>query len=183
MTRTQLRITRNISGHDLELLYFKEKDPKIKERLLMVIHIKEGHTTREVSKIVKRSFKTVAIWINRFNKDGLEGLKNKPKPGKPPKMNKEQFKRLEKDLEKSPAEFGYNQVFWNTRLIKIHILQHYITSYTDRHVQRLLHKFGYSLQKPRPRHTRRNDKEMEEFKENLKKTSRVWARMDSSDNR
>ena len=149
MTRTQLQITQNISGRDLKLLYSKEKDPKVKERLLMVIHAKEGRTSREIANILKKSFKSVTIWINRFNKKGLEGLKNRSKSGKPPKMNKEQFQSLEKDIEKSPRDFGYNQDFWTTKLLRIHILQHYITSYTDRHMQRLFHKFGYSLIKSR----------------------------------
>ena len=182
MTRTQLMITQNISGRDLEFFYKKEKDPKVRERLLMVINTKEGHTTREVAKMLRKSFKTIAIWINRFNKKGIEGLKNRKRPGKPPKMSKEQFENLEKDLEKKPIEFGYNQPFWDPKMLGIHIRQHYITNYTTRHVQRLFHKFGYSLQKPRPKHTRRNEKEMEEFTDTLKKTTRIWVRMDSSSN-
>ena len=183
MTRTQLEITQNISGHDLEILYSKEKDPKIKERLLMIIHAKEGRTSREIGNITKKSFKIVTIWINRFNKEGIGGLKNKPKSGKPPKMNKEQFKKLKEDIEKSPKKFGYKQSFWNTKLIRIHILQHYITNYTDRHVQRLMHKFGYSLIKPRSRHFKRDPSQKEEFTQALKKTRKTWARMDFSNRR
>ena len=183
MTRTQLQITQNISGRDLKLLYSKEKDPKVKERLLMIIHTKESRTSREIGNALKKSFKTVTIWINRFNEEGIESLKNKPKSGKPPRMEKEQFKTLESDLGKSPKEFGYKQTFWNTKLIRIHILQHYITSYSDRHVQRLMHNFGYSLIKPRPRHFKRDPSQKEEFADNLKKTSRAWVRMDSGNRR
>lgn len=183
MVNIKLEITQNISGRDLEILYKKEKDPKVRERLLMIIHTKEGHTTREVAKIVKKSYVSISKWISRFNKEGLEGLKNRLKPGKPPKMSKEQFQSLKKDIEKSPIDFGYKQPFWDTKLLNMHIRQHYIKNYTRRHVQRLFHRFGYSLQKPRPRHTRRNEKEMEEFTDALKKTPRVWVRVDSGNDR
>ena len=183
MVNIKLEITCDISGCDLEVLYKKEKDSRVKERLLMIIHTKEGRTTREVSKIVRKSYVSVSKWISRFNKYGIEGLKNRKKSGKPPKMNEEQFKKLEGDLGKSPIEFGYKQPFWDPKLLRIHIRQHYITDYTKRHTQRLFHKFGYSLISPRPRHTRRNDEEMEEFTEALKKTSRVWTRMDNGNNR
>ena len=126
---------------------------------------------------------SVAYWINRFNKEGIEGLRDRKRSGKPPKMNKEQFKRLEEDIEKSPKEFGYKQNFWNTKLIRIHILQHYITGYTNRHVQRLMHKFGYSLIKPRPKHFKRDPSQKEEFAQALKKTRRAWTRMDSGNRR
>lgn len=183
MVNIKLEITQNISGRDLEILYKKEKDPRVKERLLMIIHTKEGHTTREVAKIVRKSYVSVSKWINRFNKEGVEGLRDKKRPGKPPKMKKEQFKRLEEDLEKLPNAFGYNQPFWTTKLVRIHIRQHYITNYTYRHIQRLFHKFGYSLKKPRPVHAGKNDSEVKEFKDTLKKTPRVWSRMDPSNDR
>jgi transposase len=182
MVNIKLEIDQDISGRDLELLYSKEKDPKVKERLLMLIHTKEGKTTREVAKVIKKSHVSVAHWINRFNEEGIEGLKDRKRSGKPPKMNRNQFESLKEDLNKSPREFGYKRDFWTTKLVKIHILQHYITSYTNRHVQRLLHKFGYSLIKPRPRHTKRDVSKKEEFTETLKKTRRVWTRMDSSNN-
>jgi len=182
MTRIQLEITQNIPGHELESLYRKEKNPKVKERLLMILHAKEGRTSREIGNIIKKSFKTVTIWINRFNKEGIDGLKNKSKSGKPPKMNKGQFRKLKEYLEKSPKEFGYKQSFWTTKLVRIYILHHYITSYTDRHVQRLMHKFGYSLIKPRPRHIKRNTSKKDEFTETLKKTRKAWRRMDSGNN-
>ncbi len=180
MVNIKLEITQNISGRDLEILYKKEKDPKVKERLLMVIHTKEGRTTREVSKIARKSYVSISKWINRFNKKGIDGLKDIPKSGKPPKMNDEQFQNLKMDLKVSPAKYGYKEPFWTPKLLKIHIRQHYIVGYTERHVQRLFHKFGYVLIKPRPMHHRRDPSQKSEFSEALKKTTRVWTRVDSN---
>jgi len=178
MVNKKLEVTWEISGRDLEILYKNEKNPKVKERLLMIIHTKEGRTTREVSKIVKKSYVMISHWINRFNKEGPYGLKDKPRPGKPLKLEKKEFTELKQDIKKSPKELGYKQEFWTTRLLRMHILRKYTTSYTERHTQRLFHKFGYSLIKPRPRHTKRDPSQKEEFADTLKKTPRIWVRLE-----
>jgi len=182
MVNKKLEVTLEISGRDLEILYKNEKDPKVKERLLMIIHTKEGRTTREVSKIVKKSYVMISHWINRFNREGPDGLKDRPRSGKPSKLEKEEFMELQEDIKKSPKELGYKQQFWTTRLLRMHILRKYTTSYTERHAQRLFHKFGYSLIKPRPRHIKRDPDKKEDFAEALKKTPGVWVRVESADN-
>lgn len=169
MVNTRLEITQNISGRDLEIFYKKEKDPKVKERLLMIIHAKEGWVTREVAKAVKMSYGIVAYWIHRFNKEGIDGLKNKPKSGRPAKLEKDGFKALWNDIRKPPAEHGYNQQFWSTKLLRIHIREKYGKEYTQRHVQRLFHRLGFSLIKPRPRHIKADKAEEIEFKQSFKK--------------
>jgi len=169
MVNTKLEITQDISGRDLEFFYKKEKDPKVKERLLMIIHAKEGWSIRDVAKRVKRSFKIVAIWMHRFNKEGINGLRNKPKSGRPTKLEKDVFKTLWSDIRKTPIEYGYNQQFWSTKLLRIHIKEKYGKEYTQRHTQRIFHKLGFSLIKPSPRHIKANKAEEIAFKQNFKK--------------
>lgn len=183
MVNVKLQITQNISGRDLKLLYSKEKNPKVKERLLMVMHAEEGFTTREVAERTKRCFKTVAIWINRFNKRGIEGLRDKLKSGRPTKMAKDEFKALWNDIRKNPVEHGYKQQFWSTKLLRIHIKERCGKDYSNRHVQRLFHKLGFSLIKPRPRHIKANKTEEIAFKQGFKKTRRVWRRLDIDNRR
>lgn len=169
MVNRKLEITQNISGRDLEFFYKKEKNPHVKERLLMIIHIKEGWVSREVARIVKKSHVAVAYWVNRFNEEGIEGLKDKPRSGRPTKIAKNEFKLLWNDIRRQPKEFDYKQQFWSTKLLRIHIREKYGKSYSDRHVQRIFHKLGFSLIKPRPRHIKASKKEEIEFKEGFKK--------------
>ena len=169
MVNIKLEITQDISGRDLEFFYKKEKDPKVKERLLMIIHIKEGWVSREVAKIIRKSHVAVAYWVNRFNKEGIEGLKNRPKSGRPTKIAKDKIELLWNDIRRQPKEFGYKQQFWSTKLLKIHIREKYGKSYSDRHVQRIFHKLGFSLIKPRQRHIKANKAEEIAFKQSFKK--------------
>lgn len=175
MVNLRLEITQKVSLRDLETFYRKEKHSRIKERALILIHSKEGKTTREVARTVKKSPTTVSLWIRRFNEEGFGGIKNKPKAGRPTKAAKDSFEAIREDLAKSPESFGYNQQFWSTKLLRTHIREHYKAEYTDRHIIRLLHVFGYSLIKPRPNDYRKSPAKKQDFKEAFKKRA-YWIK-------
>jgi putative transposase len=169
MVNIKLEVTQNVSLSELSAFYRKEKQGRIKERALILLHSKEDKTTREIARILKKSPTTVSLWIRRFNKEGFDGLRNKPKEGRPTKVVKDNFESIREDLAKSPEHFGYDQQFWSTKLLKTHIKEHYQTEYTYRHLIRLFHEFGYSLIKPRPNDYRKSPAKKQDFKESFKK--------------
>jgi len=170
MVNIKLEITREVSPSVLSDFYRKEKQGKLKERYLILLHSKEGLNTREIAGILKKSPTTVSLWIRRFNEEGFEGILNKPKSGRPSKTSKRSFEAIKEDLAKSPQHFGYTQQFWTTKLLKAHIKKRYKTEYTNRHILRIFHGFGYTLIKPRPSDYRKSPAKKQEFKDNLKKT-------------
>ena len=175
MVNIKLEITQKVSLRELETFYRKEKQARIKERSLILIHSKEGKTTREIAMIVKKSPTSVSLWIRRFNKEGFAGLNNKPKAGRPTKAARGSFDSIKEDLDKSPEIFGYTQQFWSTKLLKKHIKEHYKTEYTDRHIIRVFHNSGYSRIKPRPEDYRKDPAKKQVFKEDFKKRA-YWVK-------
>jgi transposase len=71
-----------MSGMDRQALlnlYKREKKPKVKERILMVIfHKFDGESANRTGKKLGHSHATVLKWRRRFEEEGLEGLKDKP---------------------------------------------------------------------------------------------------------
>ncbi|MER5192167.1 MAG: helix-turn-helix domain-containing protein, partial [Candidatus Nitrosocosmicus sp.] len=56
-------------------LYKKENDPKVKERLLLVIRVREDRQVPfRVVKQLNRSNPWASDWLKRYDKEGLEGL-------------------------------------------------------------------------------------------------------------
>jgi len=45
------------------------------------------------------SFKQICNLVHRFEEDGINGLKNKPNPDKPPRLNKKQKNELKLSLK------------------------------------------------------------------------------------
>ena len=150
----------------LKISYKKENDGKIKERILMLIHSYEGKSSREVGKILQCDQKLVLYWKNRYEKKGLEGLKTKPRSGKPPLLSLRQGNKIKKKIaEDNPANP------WTTKKVCDLIKKETGIQYTQRHVQRILHKWDFSLLVPRPTFWQKaSGDEIKNFwKKNLKK--------------
>jgi len=57
----------------------------------------EGYRIPQLSEIFKVKKDTIRSWFDRWESEGIAGLKDKPKPGRPPKLstsNKELVKRV-----------------------------------------------------------------------------------------
>src|SRR3989344_8486553 len=88
---------------EVELLkksYKKEKDAKVRERMLMMIHISQKDTLRSVAEKLHCDHKLVLYWKRRYEKEGLEGLKTKPKSGKPRIISRRQEANLKRIFSK-----------------------------------------------------------------------------------
>ncbi len=65
-------------------LYKKENDSKVKERLLLVIKVQEDKQIPfRVVKEMHRSNPWASDWLKRYDKEGIDGLKDRTKSGRP----------------------------------------------------------------------------------------------------
>jgi transposase len=129
----------------LKKTYKKEKDGKIKERILMLIHSYEGKTSREVGQVVKRDQKLILYWKKRYEQEGFEGLKTRERSGKPTLLSRRQEEKIKKKIsEENPANP------WTTKKVCDLIKKETGIQYTQRHVQRKLRKWNFNLLIPRP---------------------------------
>src|SRR3989344_1681302 len=127
----------------LKKTYKKEKEAKTKERSLMLIHSYEGKSSRDVGKILQCDQKLVLYWKNRYEKEGLEGLKTKPRSGKPTLISRRQEAKIKNKVAKeNPANP------WTTKKVCELIKKETGVKYTQRHVQRILRKWDFSLLVP-----------------------------------
>ncbi|ACP49130.1 hypothetical protein YN1551_2108 [Sulfolobus islandicus Y.N.15.51] len=75
---------------DLVQAYEEEKDARIKERILAVkLHLVDGKSEKEVSKMLNKGYSTIKLWVGKYKKEGLDGLRDKPRSGRPRKAEKE----------------------------------------------------------------------------------------------
>src|SRR6266481_2607145 len=76
------------------------------KRARIVLLAAAGHSTRSIAKEVGVQPRIVSLWRHRYADHGLEGLQDKPRPGKQPIYTKATDKRILKLLDKSPPA-GY----------------------------------------------------------------------------
>lgn len=118
----------------------KEKNSKVRDRLRMIILLKEGYKQKEVAKIMRTTERTVYTWKNRYEEEGIKGLKTREKPGRKRKLSDEDMERLKKLLKQKE--------YWTTRGVRNLIKIEFGIEYTLRHVARILRKLGMKYQKP-----------------------------------
>ncbi len=109
-----------------------------------------GFNSYEVAQMLGHSPRTVQYWIRRFEESGFAGLEDQPREGRPGAINDELYKQIGQDLRCSPREFGHPQNLWDGRLLSHHLAKTYKVKIGVRQCQRLFHKLGFRLRKPRP---------------------------------
>lgn len=140
-------------------IYKRELNAKIKERLLLVIRvIVDGELPAHVVKEIHRSKPWGSYWLERYNKEGIEGLRDKPRSGRIPQISLVVSTRISKTLRES--RHG-----WTTRQANDLIVNESGIHYHYTHVYRLLHKWGFKQKVPRKVHVNTaSNEEKEEFK-------------------
>src|SRR5216684_967331 len=103
-------------------------------RARIVLLAAAGHSTRSIAKEVGVQPRIVSLWRHRYADHGLEGLQDKPRPGKQPIYTKTIDKRILKLLDK-PAPEGFARwsgaSFTSLKQLQEHI-DAYVNAYNDR---------------------------------------------------
>ncbi len=133
-------------------------------RLHAILDVCRGLGCREVGERVGRSARCVELWVNRFNKLGLGGLKYEPRPGRTPRLDDELLGEVAQDLRTTPRAFGYSQNLWDGKLLSYHLEKRYNVHLGVRQCQRLFHRLGFRLRAPRPVSDKMNPEWVEAFK-------------------
>lgn len=117
-------------------------------RLQIVYQVALGHSSRELASLNNVSFKQVTNWVHRFEKEGIEGLKNKKGRGRKALLNDKKLERIKSLLmNESPENYGYKAKRWTGPLLKNWIEQEYNISYEKAQIYNLLSKLGFSFRK------------------------------------
>jgi transposase len=142
----------------------RTNDSRYDHRLHGVLLVAKGRDCYEVADILGHSPTTIENWVNAYNDEGLDGLYDESRSGRPSRLSDQIIEELNSDLRKNPRVFGYAQNLWDGKLLSFHLAKHYNTMIGVRQAQRLFHKFGFRQRKPRPVISRSDPDSQEAFK-------------------
>lgn len=143
------------------------KSAELKERELIIKLWSEGKKQESIASILGCSQPKVSFWIRRYKAQGV--LENKPRSGRPTKLTKKKLSSLKKIIVDKFVKANVKHSGVTSKVIKEIIEKETGKIYTLRHVQRLLHKMGFSLITPRTKHIRHDEKSVENFRSEFKK--------------
>ncbi len=149
----------------LDKIYINERDIDVKERILLVRRvIADKQHIESIAQELHKSRAWAYKWYKRYSDKGLEGLKDKPRSGKPPLVKHDLMIKIRNELEDSNTGWDYKQV--------IDIIQKRTgIKYHEVHIYRLLHKWGFIQKAPQKRFVRTASKEEKmKFKKGYKRS-------------
>lgn len=94
---------------------------------------------------------SVNRWLQWFEAEGTEGLRARERPGGEARLSDTQRQALVALVEAGPMAAGYQSGIWTGPMIGELIRRRFGVSYHNHHIPRLLHKLGFSVQRPRKR--------------------------------
>ncbi len=138
-----------------EKIYRYEQDVKAKERMLLVLNVVyQGKVTAHVAKDLHRSKAWAFEWLKRYGKEGIEGLKNRQKSGRPFELSEQITCQIKKELKES--SYG-----WTTKQVEELIIKKSGVKYHYVHIYCILRKWGFKQKVP-PRKVHVNTASLEE---------------------
>ncbi len=133
----------------LSKVYRNECDARVKERLLLIIRVSaDKHHVELVASELQKSRAWAYKWYKRYKDEGTEGLRDKPRSGRPPFMNEEEIIIIKQEL--SDSNTG-----WDTKEVMDLIQKKTGIKYHEDHIRRLLYQWGFSLKVPEKRFVKR----------------------------
>lgn len=171
----KLAITSQSAEEILALIKSKESF-QIGSRLVCILPLAQGMSSRKAQELLLLSHNQICIWAKRFNEQGIEGLKDKVKTGRKPRITPEQLAWLRNlVLNKNPTQYGFNTETWTAPMLVKMLQTECNLTYSDDAVYFLLKKkLDLTHKKGKGFYSEANAEKRAEFVENfLKKSSQA----------
>lgn len=150
----------------------RSEEARYDNKLHGVLLACNGMTCDEIGRLLGRGIRTIQYWIRRFNENGFSGLREREGRGRPGRLGEKEIRRIERDIRKSPRDFGYTQNMWDGKMLSHHIKERYNAVVGVRQCQRLFRKLGFRFRKPRPVIAKADVEAQETFKKTSGKNSK-----------
>ena len=128
--------------------YKTEKDADVARRTMLVIHVeRDGMTRTGAAKHLGMARSWGVKWYGRYQKEGLPGLRTRPRSGRPPLVSKRDMKKVWRTMKRTAC--------WTAKEARDLIKKMTGVEYRIPHVRAMLRGRGYSMKVPVGRHVRR----------------------------
>lgn len=153
--------------HDFIKLARKEKNARVKIRLLGLAHLQEGKSYTEVADILKVKISSPRRWVKRLIEGGLNNLQERPGRGRKRRLaiaKEEKFRKAVNELQVK-RQGGRARAKDVQQLLK----EKFKVDYGLSSVYPVLHRSGLSWITARSQHSQGNIEVQETFKKTLLK--------------
>jgi transposase len=134
---------------DLDHLYRTTQEPRLRTRAQMVLLSAEQRLKiPQIAAIVRESEATVGRWLKRYLAEGLNGLHDAPRPGRPSAVTATYRTALFAAVRRRPRSLGLPFSLWTLQRLVDYLAENTSIRVSDETVRRALKHAGIVLSRP-----------------------------------
>jgi transposase len=99
----------------LDTFLKQTKEARVFRRAQAVREVVKGTRLQTVSDTLALTYSALRKWVHRFASQGTQGLVDRPRSGRPPKMTCELEKHLNRLVDQDPLQYGSLYSQWSCR--------------------------------------------------------------------
>ena len=134
---------------EVEKAIRQDKRAEVRQRATVIRLLHLGQQPAAIAEQQMVSVPTIYNWHKLWREQGIDGLANRPKTGRPAKATDAYCQKLEELLEKEPAEFGYRFAIWTSDRLRAHLEKETGILLSESRFRALLKKRGYRYRRPK----------------------------------
>ena len=93
------------------------KEARVFRRAQAVRNVVKGQRLPTVSDALSLTYSALRKWVHRFARQGVQGLVDRPRSGRPPKITCELEQHLNRLVDQDPLEHGSLYAQWSCRAL------------------------------------------------------------------
>ena len=132
--------------------------------MLAIALVMEGVDRTTAARSCGMDRQTLRDWVHRYNAEGVAGLVDRPRPGRPPRLSGAELDDLIEIVEAGPDVEIDGVVRWRCADLAGVVAARFGVTLSERSVGRLLNDRGYVRLKPRPHHPKADPEVQSAFK-------------------
>jgi transposase len=138
-----------VQSQPLDQLSRTTNDPRLRTRAQMVfIAAEQGLKVPQIAAIVREREATVLRWLKRYQAEGVEGLRDAPRPGRPVEMTAEYRAELLASVRRRPRSLYLPFSLWTLQRLADYLAERTGLRVSDETVRRALKAAGMVLSRP-----------------------------------
>jgi transposase len=131
---------------------YKEEMANLERRRIRGVQkVLDGVSQAEVAREFRVTEGAVSHWREKYRQKGWDGLKAKPRPGRPIIFEDEHREKLFEIISRSPYSWEYESDLWTVVMARDVLYEQSGTYFSETRVLSALHELGFSFQKPQVR--------------------------------
>lgn len=152
------------SAAELRRLARHERHGRVSTRLLALANALEGMPRERAAQLAGMTGQTLGDWVHRYNEEGLAGLEDRPRSGRPCGLDEGRQAALKALILKGPKLEHDGFIAWRIRDLCRLAEQRFGVAYSESGMLSLIKRLELSWQKARPIHPEADLKAQARFK-------------------